>query len=74
MPQTVAALGEQALLAGFQLAGAELYAAETEEDVRRAWALLPRTVGVVILTPRAAGALGPALSDPAGPMTVVLPS
>ena len=74
MSDTVAALGEQALLQGFRLAGAGLFAAETDDDVRAAWAAMPGNATVVILTPRAAGALGAVLTDPQSPMTVVLPS
>lgn len=70
----VAALGEQALLEGFRLAGARLHVAETGDEVRRAWAALPEHIGVVLLTPRAAKALGPSVSDPNSPLTVVLPS
>jgi vacuolar-type H+-ATPase subunit F/Vma7 len=74
MSDTVAALGEQSLLEGFQLAGASVYAAETDDEVRRTWSVLPDNTAVVILTPRAAGALGAILTDPHHPMTVVLPS
>jgi vacuolar-type H+-ATPase subunit F/Vma7 len=74
MPDIVAALGEQSLLEGFRLAGASVYAAETDDEVRRAWTALQDDVAVVILTPRAAGALGAVLADPHSPMTVVLPS
>ena len=74
MPDTVAALGEQALLEGFRLVGASIYPAETDDEVRRAWTALPGEAAVVILTPRAAGALGAVLADPHSPMTVVLPS
>jgi len=74
MPDTVAAVGEQALLEGFRLAGASVYAAETDEEVRRVWTVLPGDASVVILTPRAAGALGAVLTDPDSPMTAVLPS
>jgi vacuolar-type H+-ATPase subunit F/Vma7 len=73
MPDTVVALGEQALLEGFRLAGAGVRAAETDDEVRRVWAVLPPSAVVVILTPRAAEALGTALADPRSPMTVVLP-
>jgi len=73
MPTTVAALGEQALLEGFTLAGASLYAAETDDEVRQAWAALPERTGIVILTPRAANALGSAISAPHSPLTAVLP-
>ena len=74
MPDIVAALGEQALLEGFRLAGACIFAAETDDDVRRAWAELPGNAAVVILTPRAAAALGAAMADSRSPLTVVLPS
>ena len=73
MPDIVAALGEQALLQGFRLAGASILAAETDDDVRAAWAAMPRNAKVVILTPRAAGALAAVLADPQSPLTVVLP-
>lgn len=71
---TVVALGEQCLVEGYALAGALLFAAETEDDVRSAWGSLPQTVGVVILTPWAAQVLGAATAEPNTPMTVVLPS
>ncbi|HEY5247536.1 MAG TPA: hypothetical protein VIJ15_03665 [Dermatophilaceae bacterium] len=74
MPDTVVALGEQALLEGFRLAGACIRAAETEDEVRRAWTALPPGTAVVILTPRAAEALGTELADAGSPLTVVLPS
>lgn len=73
MSTTVAALGEQALLEGFTLAGAHLYAAETDDAVRQAWAALPDRTGVVLLTPRAAHALGAVVSAPHSPLTAVLP-
>jgi vacuolar-type H+-ATPase subunit F/Vma7 len=74
MPDIVVALGEQALLEGFRLAGASVHAAETDDEVRQAWTALPGNAAVVILTLRAAGALGAVLADPHSPMTVVLPS
>jgi len=73
MPTTVAALGEQALLEGYRLAGARVYAAETDDEVRRAWAAMPEHTGIVILTQRAAAALGAAVSNPLSPLTAVLP-
>jgi len=73
-PPMVAAIGEAAVLRGFALAGVRMYAAETVDDIRRTWASLPAETGVVILTPRAATALGSALSDPRSPLTVVLPA
>ncbi len=73
MSTTIAALGEQALLEGYRLAGARVYAAETDDEVRRAWAALPKNTGMVLLTPRAASALGAAVSNPLSPLTAVLP-
>ncbi len=75
MSENIVALGEQALLEGFPLAGVELHVAETDQAAREGWTLLSRNAGMVILTPRAAAALGGAvLDDPNSPMTVVLPS
>lgn len=73
MSDTIVALGEQTLLEGFPLAGVELRVAETDRAVRESWALLPKNAGIVILTPRAAHALGAVLEDPHSAMTVVLP-
>lgn len=74
MAETVAALGEQALLEGFQLAGVVLYPAETPEEALHAWGSLPRDVAVVVLTERSAAALAAVLASYPSPMTVVLPS
>lgn len=79
MPAIVAALGEEALLRGYALAGAALRVAETDDDVRRHWAALGADaragrVGLVLLTARAAAALGDALADRSAPLTAVLPS
>ncbi|MCA1783351.1 MAG: hypothetical protein ABR500_02120 [Dermatophilaceae bacterium] len=70
----VVALGEKTLLDGYGLVGAAVHAAETDDDVRRIWPALAGRVGVVVLTPRAAAALGAALADPRAPMTAVLPA
>lgn len=74
MSDVIAALGEKALLDGFSLAGASVVAAETDSEVRQAWSCLTGHAGVVILTPRAAKALGAAVADPRSPLSVVLPS
>ncbi len=71
---TVAALGSPSQLEGYRLAGAALYPAAGAADVRAVWAGLPDTVCVVLLTPDAAAQLGIQLTDPASPLTVVLPS
>jgi hypothetical protein len=70
---TVAALGERALIEGYGLAGALVLPAESDADVLRAWAQMPAEVRAVVLTPRAAATLGPALTQPGAPMGVVLP-
>jgi vacuolar-type H+-ATPase subunit F/Vma7 len=73
MSETIAAIGEQALLDGFRLAGVSVFATSTDEEIRRAWTVLPAHTAIVILTPRSAHVLGPVTADPRSPMTVVLP-
>jgi vacuolar-type H+-ATPase subunit F/Vma7 len=68
------AVGDAALVEGYRLAGVQVCPTESDDDVRRVWDTLPQTTGVVILTPRAARALGTALTDPTSPLTVVMPS
>lgn len=70
---TVAALGEPALLQGYRLAGAVLFPASSEAEIRTAWSTLPDTVAAVVLTPAAAEVLAGDLADPSAPLTVVLP-
>jgi vacuolar-type H+-ATPase subunit F/Vma7 len=74
MSETIAAIGEQALLDGFRLAGVSVFAGSTSEEILNAWTALPLNTAVVILTPRSAQALEPVLADPHSPMTVVLPA
>lgn len=69
----VVALGEQVLLEGYALAGAEVRIAETDEEVRKVWAEIPGQSSIVLLTQRAARALGPLLADPDSPPTIELP-
>lgn len=73
MPQ-VAGLGELSRLEVYRLAGVGVLAAESDDDVRTAWQSLIEDALVVLLTPRAAAALGNAVAEPGVPMTVVLPS
>lgn len=54
----VVAIGEPELVEGFALAGATVIAAAEPDAVRAAWERLPETVTMVVLSPRAAGALG----------------
>ncbi|MER1995297.1 MAG: hypothetical protein ABTA24_02195 [Arthrobacter sp.] len=70
----VAALGAPGILAGYELAGALLVPAKTDEDVRTAWSQLPEDTAVVLLTSDAAAALAGRLDDPAAPLTVALPA
>jgi vacuolar-type H+-ATPase subunit F/Vma7 len=69
----VAVLGEPVLTLGYALAGAKVLAAGTTAEVLQRWAELPPEVGVVILTAKAAEALGTARLE-AAVLTVVLPS
>jgi hypothetical protein len=71
----VVALGEETRLLGFVLAGAVLLPADTGADVVRAWDAVGDDVGLVLLTPAAAAALGARLTDPASTrLTAVLPA
>jgi vacuolar-type H+-ATPase subunit F/Vma7 len=70
----VAVIGERMRVAGYALGGAAVLVAETEEEVQTAWDGLPSDVAVVILTPRAAGAVGPDRTTTSAPLSVVLPS
>lgn len=73
MSHEIVALGEPAVLAGFRMAGVRVLAAEGPEAVRRVWEGLGHDVGLVIMTSRAAEAIGRAASM-AGPLVAVLPS
>jgi len=72
---TVAAIGARTDVGGLALAGVDVLVAEDPDDVRRAWRRLPRTVALVILTAKAAEALGAGVPepDPSRPLTVVMP-
>jgi vacuolar-type H+-ATPase subunit F/Vma7 len=69
----VAAIGEQTRVAGLALAGVTVLVAEEPQSVRRAWHAVARDVVLVIVTPAAAGALGPALLEGGRPLAVVMP-
>ena len=70
----VAVLGEQTAVAGYALAGALTVCADDAQAVRSAWAGLPDDVDVVILTPRAAEALGSARTASLQRLSVVMPT
>jgi vacuolar-type H+-ATPase subunit F/Vma7 len=72
--ETVAVLGERALIQGYALAGGLPFVAETPEQAREQWGRLPPTVRVVVLTPAAAAVLSVARDAPGAPMTVVMPA
>jgi vacuolar-type H+-ATPase subunit F/Vma7 len=71
---TVVALGEPARVEGYRLAGAVVRAADTPASVREAWCDLPDGTVLVVLTSRAASALGTRALAPDAPLTVVMPS
>ena len=66
-------LGEAAAVQGYALGGAVVLVAEGPEQVRHAWHHLPVSTEVVVLTARAAAALGDDLLPGGRPLTTVLP-
>ncbi len=70
---SAAAIGEQPLVSGFALAGAEVFEVSDVEGARAAWAALSPAVSVVVLTPTAARALEAERARPDAPLTVVMP-
>lgn len=68
-----AAIGESSRIQGYALAGAVVYPAEGEAEVRAAWRALPGDVEVVIVTARAAAWLGDELTVRRAPLPVVMP-
>ncbi|MFR0354637.1 hypothetical protein [Streptomyces sediminimaris] len=69
----VAAIGERRRVIGLATAGVVVLPAEDPEAVRAAWRGLPADVGLVILTPAAATALGPGPLEAREPLTAVMP-
>ena len=69
----IVAIGEEAQLAGYALAGVELIEADVAGRVREAWEQLGDDVGLVLLTPQARRALPDPLRRP-GLLWVVLPA
>jgi len=66
-------LGEEARVSGFALGGASVIYAEDPASVRAAWASLPADVAVVVLTERAAAALGGDVTGDGPVLSVVMP-
>ncbi len=70
---TVAAIGDSDDLDGFRLVGVTVTAVQTPSAALAAWDALSERVGLVILSPSAASALGPRLSERPEVMTVTTP-
>ena len=68
----VVGLGEEAALAALRMAGVDVRAAGTPQEVRAAWALV-LGCGLVVLTQAAAEVLGEARFATGAPLTVVVP-
>jgi len=69
----VVALGEEQRVAPLAMVGVTVIAADDASTVSTAWTALGSDVGLVILTPRAARALKPALRTAGGPLWTVMP-
>lgn len=69
----IVAIGATHDLEGFGLAGVKVVPAATDADVAEAWSLLDDEVGLVILSPAAAAALGPEVAVRTDVLTVVTP-
>jgi vacuolar-type H+-ATPase subunit F/Vma7 len=69
----IAVIGEQLRVQGLALAGAFAVPADSPADVRAALAALPDDITVVVLTARAADALGERRWDLADRLTTVMP-
>jgi vacuolar-type H+-ATPase subunit F/Vma7 len=70
---SVLALGADAELAGFALAGVAVLPTATAEETLGAWTAMDDDVGLVILTRRAAEALRDVLDERPHTLTVVTP-
>jgi vacuolar-type H+-ATPase subunit F/Vma7 len=69
----IVAIGEEARIMGFALAGVMIYPAADAKAVRAAWQELRDDVELVILTPLAAKALGHEVARTRPPLTAVMP-
>lgn len=69
----IAAIGDEARLVGYGLAGVEVHGAADEPAARAAWESLRDGVACLILTEEARTALGPALSERPGMIWAVVP-
>jgi vacuolar-type H+-ATPase subunit F/Vma7 len=69
----IAAIGAEAEVRGFGLAGVLVLPAEDDEAARAAWRALPADVALVILGPDAAAAVEPPLGTGTVPIVAVIP-
>ena len=69
----VVVIGSGPRVRGFALAGASVVVADDESQVTAAWESLDPDVGLLVLTPEAAGILGPLAGDRPRLLTVVMP-
>lgn len=69
----VAAIGAEAEVRGFGLAGVLVLPTDDDESARAAWRALPGDVALVILGPGAAAAVDPPLGTGTAPIVAVLP-
>jgi vacuolar-type H+-ATPase subunit F/Vma7 len=70
----IVAIGEEALIIGFALAGVVVCPAAHAEAVRAAWRDLGPDDALIILTPAAAEALGDDVARTRPPLTAVMPA
>ncbi len=70
---TIVAIGATYELEGFALAGVKVIAAATDAEVAHAFSVLDDEVGMVILSPAAAKALGSAVAARRDVLTAVMP-
>lgn len=70
---TIVAIGDPAVLAGYVLAGVQLLPARSEQEARAAWEGIGEEVGLALLTPAAAEAVGTVPVDHRAPLTAVIP-
>ncbi|MEV0173553.1 V-type ATP synthase subunit F [Streptomyces sp. NPDC050803] len=70
----IAAIGERPRVIGLATAGVMVFPAPDPRAVRAAWDRLPADVGLVVVTPAAADALGPQALDGQEPLLAVMPT
>jgi vacuolar-type H+-ATPase subunit F/Vma7 len=69
----IAAIGERRRVIGLTAVGVSAHPAQDPEAVRAAWQALPPDIGLVLLTPAAAEALGLERAGGEGRLVAVMP-